>query len=47
LRLQDRDFILSVLEDREPMVTGMEGRKTVEIFNAIYTSNKENKPVRF
>lgn len=45
LRLQDRDFILSVLEDREPFVTGIEGRKTVEIFNAIYTSNKENKPV--
>ena len=45
LRLQDHDFILSILEDRQPLVTGIEGRKTVEIFNAIYTSNKENKPV--
>ena len=45
LRLQDHDFILSILEEREPMVTGPEGRKTVEIFNAIYSSNKENKPV--
>jgi UDP-N-acetyl-2-amino-2-deoxyglucuronate dehydrogenase len=47
LRLQDRDFILSILEDREPMITGTEGRKTVEIFNAIYISTKENKPVRW
>jgi UDP-N-acetyl-2-amino-2-deoxyglucuronate dehydrogenase len=47
LRLQDHDFILSVLENREPLVAGIEGRKTVALFNAIYTSNKENKPVSF
>ena len=47
LLLQDRDFVLSILEDREPLVTGIEGRKTVQIFNAVYTSNKQNKPVIF
>lgn len=47
LRLQDHDFILSILEDRKPLVTAIEGRKTVQLFNAVYTSNKQNKPVSF
>lgn len=47
LRLQDRDFILSVLEDKEPLVSGREGRKTVELFQAIYKSTQNNKIVRW
>jgi len=47
LRLQDRDFILSVIEDRSPLVTGREGRKTVELFQAIYKSTRDNKTVRW
>ena len=47
IRVQDRDFILSVLENREPMITGREGRKTAEIFNAIYRSSKENKTIHW
>ncbi len=47
LRLQVHDFILSILEGREPLVTGIDGRKTVKLFNAIYTSNSLGQPVHF
>lgn len=46
-QLQLQDFLQSILQDREPAVTGEEGRKTVEIFTAIYRSNRDKKPVRF
>ena len=46
-RLQDQDFLQAILEDRPPMVTGVEGRKTVEIFTAIYRSQRDHKPVKF
>jgi predicted dehydrogenase len=45
--VQDRDFIRAVLEDRDPMITGREGRKTVEISTAIYRSQRDGGPVRF
>jgi len=47
IRLQDEDFIQSVMEDREPLVNGREGRKTVEIFSAIYRSCRDNIPVKW
>lgn len=47
IRLQDEEFIRSVMAGKEPMVTGREGRKTVELFNAIYQSSRENRPVRW
>jgi predicted dehydrogenase len=47
IRLQDRDFICSVLEDKEPLVSAYEGRKTVEIFTAIYRSMKTKQPVKW
>jgi UDP-N-acetyl-2-amino-2-deoxyglucuronate dehydrogenase len=46
-RLQIRDFLRSILEGREPLVTGVEGRKTVEIFTAIYRSQRDRRPVKF
>jgi len=46
-QLQLQDFLESIIDKREPMVTGKEGRKTVEIFNAIYESNSTGKPVKF
>ena len=46
-RLQDQDFLRAVLEDRDPMVTGVEGRKTVEMFTAVYRSQRDGRPVRF
>ena len=38
--LQDRDFLDSVLTGRDPAVTGEEGRKVVEIIQAIYESGR-------
>jgi predicted dehydrogenase len=45
--LQIQDFVQAILEDRDPMVTGEEGRKTVELFTAIYRAQKERQPVRW
>ena len=44
---QISDFLQAIIDDREPLVTGEEGRKTVEIFTAIYRSQKTNSPVKF
>jgi predicted dehydrogenase len=46
-KLQIRDFLRSILEDREPTVTGREGRKHVELFTAIYRSQRDGRPVKF
>ena len=46
-RLQIRDFLQAILEGREPLVPGEEGRKTVEIFTAIYRSQRDGRPVKF
>ena len=44
-RRQIQDFIDAVKENREPVVNGEEGRKSLEIIMGIYTSSKEGKPV--
>jgi predicted dehydrogenase len=46
-RLQIEDFLQSLLEHRQPLVTGVDGRKTVELFCAIYRSNRDRRPVSF
>ena len=46
-RLQIQDFLRSILEGRGPLVPGEEGRKTVEIFTAIYRSQRDGRPVKF
>lgn len=46
-RLQIQDFLEAILEKRSPAVDGDEGRKHVEIFTAIYRSQRDRKPVRF
>jgi len=46
-QLQIQDFLQAVLEDRQPLVTGKEGRKTVELFTGIYRSNRDRRPVQF
>jgi UDP-N-acetyl-2-amino-2-deoxyglucuronate dehydrogenase len=45
--LQIRDFLRAILDDREPAVTGQEGRKHVELFTAIYRSQRDHRPVQF
>ena len=47
MKLQNEDFCDAILKDRNPMVSGEEGRVTVELFTAIYRSSRDNKPVRF
>jgi len=46
-QLQIQDFLQTILEDRDPQITGEEGRKTVEIFTAIYRSQRDRQPVKF
>ena len=46
-RLQDQDFLRALIEGRDPMVTGVEGRKTVELFTAIYRAQRDGRPVKF
>lgn len=41
------DFVKAVLKGEKPLVDGVEGRKTVEMFTAIYRSTQTNQPVRF
>jgi UDP-N-acetyl-2-amino-2-deoxyglucuronate dehydrogenase len=45
--LQIKDFIDSLTEGRKPMITGEEGRVTVELFTAIYRSQRDGLPVKF
>jgi len=47
IMLQNQDFLDAILEGREPAVTGHDGRVTVEIFTAIYRSQRNRAPVRF
>ncbi|MFT5526356.1 MAG: UDP-N-acetyl-2-amino-2-deoxyglucuronate dehydrogenase [Pirellulaceae bacterium] len=46
-QLQIQDFLQSIRDDREPLVTGVEGRIVVEMFTAIYRSSELGRPVRF
>ena len=45
--LQDQDFLKAIIDDRPPMVTGEQGRISVEIFTAIYRSQRDEQPVKF
>lgn len=46
-QLQIGDFLRAIFEDRDPMMTGEEGRKTVELFTAIYRSQRNKGVIRF
>ncbi len=45
--LQLGDFLAAVLEDRPPAVDGEAGRRVVELFTAVYRSQRDGKPVDF
>ncbi len=47
MQCQIEDYIDALKNDRDPVVNGEAGRKTVELFTAIYKSTRENAPVRF
>ena len=40
------DFLQAVRHNRQPLITGEDGRRTVELFSAIYRSGREQKPVQ-
>jgi predicted dehydrogenase len=44
---QDADFLRAALSGSRPLIDGEEARRTVEIFTAIYRSNRDHKPVKF
>ena len=44
-RPQLEDFVGAVREGREPLVTGEEGRRTVELIGAIYRAGRTRKVV--
>jgi predicted dehydrogenase len=43
--LQIQDFLRAIAEDRPPLVTGGDGRRVVELFQAIYDSNREERTI--
>ena len=45
--LQLRDFLSCVFEDRQPSIDGQAGRRVVELFTAVYQSQRDRKPVHF
>lgn len=47
LQLQNHDFVNAIVQGHEPLVSAVEGRKTVALFNAIYQSARTGNPVRF
>ena len=44
---QIEDFLNAIQNNTHPLVTGEDGRRTVELFTAIYRSTRDNKPVKF
>ena len=47
IRLQIKEYLDALDNNREPLVNGEEGHRTVELFTAIYRSTRDNKPVKF
>ena len=47
MKLQNEDFADAIIHDRKPMTSGEEGRVTVELFTAVYRSQRDNLPIKF
>ncbi len=47
MKCQIEDFLDALKNGREPLVNGEAGRRTVELFTAIYRSSAVNLPVKF
>jgi UDP-N-acetyl-2-amino-2-deoxyglucuronate dehydrogenase len=45
--LQISDFLSAIAEGREPLSDGLAGRRTVELFSAIYRSGRTRQAVKF
>jgi len=44
---QIEDYLSAISDNRDPLVTGKDGRRVVELFTAIYRSTRDNKPIKF
>jgi UDP-N-acetyl-2-amino-2-deoxyglucuronate dehydrogenase len=44
--IQVADFVQAICDDRAPKVPGEEGRRAVDLFDAIYRAGRERRPVR-
>jgi predicted dehydrogenase len=40
------DFVAAMRDGRDPLVTGTEGRRSIELLTAIYKSSQKSKPVK-
>ena len=47
IQYQIEDYLYSIGKGVNPSVTGEDGRRTVELFTAIYRSTRDNMPVKF
>jgi len=47
MQCQIEDYLEAIGNDSDPLVTGEDGRRTVELFTAIYRSTRDNVPVKF
>jgi UDP-N-acetyl-2-amino-2-deoxyglucuronate dehydrogenase len=46
-QVQLRDFLLAIIEDRDPNISGEEGRKSVELLTALYRSQRDHRVIKF
>jgi predicted dehydrogenase len=46
-RIQMSDFLQAMSAGRNSSIPGREGRRTVEIFEALYRSQRDKRPVKF
>lgn len=47
MQCQIEDYLKAIGNDSDPLVTGEDGRRTVELFTAIYRSTRDNVPIKF
>ena len=47
IQYQIADYLNALDNGTEPAVTGAAGRRTVELFTAVYRSSRDNMPVKF
>lgn len=45
-KLQLSDFVESILQDKEPIITGEEGRPALEVIKTIYQSSKSSREIQ-
>ena len=47
MQYQIEDYLYALESNREPLLTGQDGRRTVELFTGVYRSSCDNMAVMF